>query len=425
MKRVVCGTTAFFVVQFAAIQGADAAGFMIRENSAESVATVYAGNGSRADDVSTVFNNPAGMSYLTGSQVELGAAAVFPSIKFHGNATVGPTQIPSDDSRNAGQSAGIPHLYGVFDVTDRLKAGIAVTVPFGNTVDYDPTWSGRYVNLKTAAITADINPNLSYKLTDRFAIAGGVSLQYLKLELTSAIPQFLIFGPSAPDGVYAFKADGWAWGFNLGILAEPIDGTRLGLTYRSKITNSIKGTFKLTDVNPLLGLVSSAASTEINLPASFTGSITQQITPDFSLSADIQLTQWSVFKDVVATTANPPFTFQEMYRDSWMYTVGGAYRLDPVWTLRAGFGYDQSPVVDAFRDTGVPDKSRLMLGGGFGYQFTPSTSLDFGYAHYFATGKASMDTSVNRIDPITGAVVMHGFYRNNLDYIALSLRTRL
>jgi long-chain fatty acid transport protein len=425
MKRVVCGTTMFFVVQVAAIHAAVAAGFMIRENSAESVATVYAGNGSRADDVSTVFNNPAGMSWLSGNQVEIGAAVVFPSIKFHGNATVGPATIPSDNSRNAGQSAGIPHLYGVFDVTDRLKAGLALTVPFGNTVDYDPVWSGRYVNLKTAAITADINPNLSYKVTDRLAIAGGVSLQYLKLELTSAVPQFLIFGPSAADGFYDLKADGWAWGFNLGVLAEPVDGTRLGLTYRSQITNQIKGSLKLTDINPALGLVSSPAHTEIKLPASITASATQQITPDLSLSADIQFTEWSVFKEVVAESANPSFIFEEKYRDSWMFTVGGTYRLNPVWTLRGGVGFDQSPVTDAFRDTGVPDKSRYMLGAGFGYQLTPSTAIDFGYAHYFATGKASMDSSVNRIDPITFAVIMHGYYRSNLDYVALSLRTRL
>jgi long-chain fatty acid transport protein len=47
------------------LAGADesiASGFMARENSAESVGTAYAGNASRADDVATVFNNPAGMS---------------------------------------------------------------------------------------------------------------------------------------------------------------------------------------------------------------------------------------------------------------------------------------------------------------------------------------------------------------------------
>src|SRR5260370_26712046 len=115
MKRILLATTAVVcAAQAVAPNEALAAGFMIRENSAESIATVYAGNASRADDVSTVFNNPAGMSWLEGSQVEFGSAAVFPSIKFHGNPTVMGSVIPGNNIRNAGQSALMPHLYGIF-----------------------------------------------------------------------------------------------------------------------------------------------------------------------------------------------------------------------------------------------------------------------------------------------------------------------
>src|SRR6266404_5518180 len=142
-----------------AASNAAASGFAVRENSAESLATVFAGNASRAEDASTVFNNPAGMSLLRGAQIEVGSAAVFPDMHFNGNATVMGTPIPADNSRDVGQVAAIPHLYGLFDINDRMKAGIAVTVPFGNTVDYSEDWSGRYVNIKTAVLTVDINPN--------------------------------------------------------------------------------------------------------------------------------------------------------------------------------------------------------------------------------------------------------------------------
>jgi long-chain fatty acid transport protein len=425
MKWMLLATTAaVYAVRIIAPNEALASGFMIRENSAESVATVYAGNASRADDVSTVFNNPAGMSWLQGSQVEVGSAVVFPAINFHGNATVMGSPIPGDNTRNGGSNALIPHLYGMFDLTDKLKAGIALTAPFGNTIDYTPVWSGRYVNTKTAAITADINPNISYRISDRLSVAGGVSLQYLKLELTSAIPQFLIFGPAAPDGNYALKEDGWAWGYNFGVLAEPWDGTRLGLTYRSGIDHHIKGELNF-NTNPLLGLVSGPSTTNINLPATIGGSITQQITPDFSLSSDVQFTQWDVFKQAVVKSANPPVTFAENYRNSWMVSVGGVYRLNDTWSLRGGVGVDQTPTTDRYRNTGVPDGSRYMVGTGFGYRFSGATSLEVGYAHYFAAGRDSMNTSVNSIDPLTGAVILHGTYTNHLDYVALSLRTAL
>ena len=169
-----------------------ASGFMIRENSAAGLGTVFAGSASRADEAATVFNNPAGMSFLPGTHTEIGGVAVFPSIHFTGDATIGSPSgpaIPGDNSRNGGQFAMVPHAYASFDINQRWSAGIALTVPFGNTVDYSEAWSGRYVNIKTAALTVDINPNVSFKITDRFAIAAGVSAQYLKLDLSSRIPR--------------------------------------------------------------------------------------------------------------------------------------------------------------------------------------------------------------------------------------------
>jgi long-chain fatty acid transport protein len=402
---------------------ASAAGFMVRENSAESLATVYAGNGSRADEPATVFNNPAGMSFLQGTQFELGAAVVIPSMKFSGSSSIAGIPLPGDNSKEVGQFAGIPHFYSVFDISERWKGGIAITVPFGNTVDYAENWPGRYVNIKTAALSADINPSVSYRLTDHISIGAGVSLQYLKLALSSAIAQFAVFGPGTPDGGYLLKADDWAWGYNVGIIAEPFDGTRLGFTYRSETSHTLKGTLNFTAAtSPLLGLVNAPASAPIDLPATIGGSVTQQITPDFSLSSDVQFTQWNVFKKVaVAAAPNPTFTFTENYRDSWMISVGGVYRLDNDWTLRAGLGWDESPVTDAYRDTGVPDKDRYMVGIGAGYKFNDKSSLDVGYAHYFAAGHATMNSSINNTDPITG-VVLNGRYNNALDYLALTYR---
>src|SRR5438874_6521321 len=75
-----------------------AAGFMIRENSAIAVGTVYAGNGSRADAPSTVFNNPAGMTRLTDDEVEGGIAVILPSIKFNGSASAGGKPVSGVDA---------------------------------------------------------------------------------------------------------------------------------------------------------------------------------------------------------------------------------------------------------------------------------------------------------------------------------------
>jgi long-chain fatty acid transport protein len=63
----------------------------------------------------------------------------------------------------------------------------------------------------------------------------------------------------------------------------------------------------------------------------------------------------------------------EKYRDSWMFSIGGQYALGDAWTLRAGWGYDQSPVTDAYRDAGVPESDRTMLGLGAGVRLSETS----------------------------------------------------
>src|SRR5438874_7164773 len=231
MKRIFLATTAMVcVAQLVASHQALASAFMVRENSAEGLATAYAGNGSRADEAATAFNNPAGMTHISGDEVQVGAAVVFPSLSFNGSAKVFTTTIPGTNGGQPGQITGIPHLYGVFDLTDRLKAGLAITAPFGNATNYGPSFSGRYVGIKESAISVDINPSLAYRVNDSISVGGGVSAQYAKLEASSAIAQFLILGPTVPDATFLFKADDWGFGFNFGVLADLGNETRLGLT---------------------------------------------------------------------------------------------------------------------------------------------------------------------------------------------------
>src|SRR5436853_7033717 len=90
-----------------------AAGFLVRENSAEAVAMSYAGNGSRATGPDTVFANPAGMSHLNADGFEGGAAVILPSTTFSGGATLGGAPIAGNTGGDSGRAALVPNLYGV------------------------------------------------------------------------------------------------------------------------------------------------------------------------------------------------------------------------------------------------------------------------------------------------------------------------
>jgi long-chain fatty acid transport protein len=419
-RRLVWTVIVVAIGSLAASADAIASGFAIRENCTEGLGTAFAGAGSLADDPCTVFNNPAGMTKLQGTQLEFGATPVFPTINFHGTDTPN----GGNSGNNAGRSALLPNLYGVTDITPDLKAGIAITSPLGLPIKYNSAWAGRYLVIQAEALSVDINPNIAYKFSDRLSIAGGISAQYLSFAISNAINQAPL-GTSS-DALARFKGDNWAVGYNLAILIDPLPGTRVGLTYRSKIDHKLSGDQNFLNVGPALGpaLASSPATVDLTAPATTGLSVTHKLTPTLTIASDVQWTQWSAFKGVGINATIPSF-FNESYTDSWFTSLGLIYHPNDTWTWRGGIGWDQSPVQNRYRDVAVPDQDRYMVGLGFGYQLTAAIGLDFAYAHYFAT-HASMNDSINNTAP--GAVpgvtttTLQGSYQLSLDYLSAAVR---
>ena len=401
-----------------------AAGFLIRENSATAVGMSYAGNGSRADGAETAFSNPAGLTSLPKDEFELGASLIAPVFTFHGSASAFGNPVSGNNGGNSGRLAGVPNLYGSFGLTDNLKAGLAVTVPFGNALEYDSSWYGRYLATKTAALSYDINPSLAWKLTDWLSLGAGISAQYFKLDVTSAIDQAVIFQAPVPDASNHFIAHDWALGFNLGALATVSESTRLGLTYRSRVDHQIKGSINFTGTSPLLGLINGPASSAVSLPATAGLSITSDLDPDLTISSDLQFSQWSVFRDIIIQSQNAPVDNKQNYRDSWMFSVGGKYKLNSRLTLVSGLAWDETPVTSRFRTVNLPDNDRFLAGLGTSFQWTDSLILDGAYGHSFALSHPNMNISINNTDPVTHAVVLKGQYDVAVDIASLSVHFR-
>lgn len=425
-QRLLNKVALIFAVLLAAHGGpAQAAGFMVRENSAEGVATSYAGSGSRASGPDTVFANPAGMTELKSDGFEGGAAVILPSMTFSGSARqatpTGSVPLAGNTGGDSGRAALIPNMYGVMRLTDSLSAGLAVTAPFGNSNEYDTNWYGRYLGTKTAAVSADINPAIAWQIDSAWSVGAGFSAQYLKLDVTSAIDQAAIFGAPVPDASYRFKASDWAFGYNLGVLVD-LGGTRVGLTYRSSTHHKIEGTLDFTGASPLLGMVNGAASAKAQLPATTGLSVTSEVTPDLTLSAEAQFTQWSVFKTVTIESRNPPFANIEGYRDSWMMAVGGVYKLDDNWSIKSGIAFDETPVTSRYRAVTLADTDRYLLGVGAEVKLTDSMTMEAAYGHSFAFNNPNMNSSVNNTDAITHSVTLNGRYDINVDIVAFTFR---
>jgi long-chain fatty acid transport protein len=322
---------------------------------------------------------------------------------------------------DSGRAALIPNFYGAMRVMPDVSIGIAITVPFGNSSEYDPAWVGRYLGTKTMAQSADINPAIAWKINDTLSVGAGFSAQYLKLDVTQGIDQSAIFGAPVPYAFLHFKAHDWSYGFNAGVLAD-FGGARVGLTYRSNINHRIEGRLDFSGASPLLGLINGPANAKARLPSTTTLSVTSDVASDITLSADVQYSHWSLFKDVTIQSQNPPFANIQGYRDAWMVAVGGTWRLDERWALKAGIAFDETPVTSRYRAVSLPDTDRYLLGLGAEVRLSDAMTLEGAYGHSFAFNNPNLNSSVNNTDPVTHSAIVNGRYDINVDIVALTFR---
>ncbi|HTS52218.1 MAG TPA: outer membrane protein transport protein, partial [Burkholderiales bacterium] len=225
---------------------AGAAGFALTENSASGLGNAYAGQAAVAQDATTIFANPAGMSFLPGPQVVLGVAAIDFSAKFSNNgssipalATITGSQ-PGDNGGNAGSLIPLGNFYATLPLGEKFTIGIGVNVPFGLRTEYDDTWIGRFQGIKSNITTINYNPAVAYKVTDTISIGAGVNYQFLQTDLTNAV------ATPAGEGLTELTAQDAAWGWNLGAIFQISPDMRIGASYRSRLNYELQGSANTT-----------------------------------------------------------------------------------------------------------------------------------------------------------------------------------
>lgn len=436
----------------ASTSSAFAAGFSIIEQSVSGLGTAFSG-GAAAEDASTIFFNPAGMTLLEGQQVVAGMHVIVPSAKFDAdganNALPSPpfnNQISGGNGGDGGVVKPVPNFFYAANLGNGWSVGLGVSAPFGLATSYDKDWIGRYHAVDSDVLTVNFNPSVAYRVNEQLSVGAGVSAQYIDVNLTSMVDFGLGayknsgFNPllaglaSNPNAdIYAdMNADDWGYGFNLGLLYEFDKNSRIGAAYRSRIKHTVTGDVDFSAANPaflvLNGMDAAAAASfvdqdlqgDITLPASASLNGYFQITSEWALMADVTWTEWSTFEELLIEFADGSESLTtEKWDDNWRYSVGTTYAPNEKLTLRLGLAYDETPVPSAaYRTPRIPDNDRIWTAFGVGYQMTQAMNLDFGYAHLFVKD-ARIDKEAVGDDLTRGA--LHGEYDSSVDIASLQL----
>ena len=366
---------------------ASAAGFALIEQSASGMGNAFAGAAATAEDASTVFYNPAGMSRLEGTQITVGGHLIDLSAKFSNSGSSKPAAIVTNPLGGNGGDAGgiavVPNFYFVMPIGERLNFGVGVNAPFGLKTEYDDNWAGRFQGIKSDLMAINVNPALSFKVNDVFSVGVGANYQRLKAELTNAV----VLGANT-EGRAKLEADDDAWGWNAGVLFQPTSSTKIGASYRSKLNYKLDGTTTVTTATGAVVAPASGPTTAaVTLPDSFSLSLAQKLNDQWEFLADATYTKWSEINRINIVNSTDGTLRDSLVLDfdnTWRYSIGANYKLNDGWTLKGGVAYDQSPVKGATtRSVRLPDNDRTWLSLGASMKILNSGKLDFGYSHLF------------------------------------------
>lgn len=425
------------------------AGFALIEQSVSGMGNAFAGGTASAEDATTIFFNPAGLTRLEDKQIIIGAHIIIPSVKFENEGSThvlqGLTGVPliGGNGGEGGVTKLVPNFYYSRKLSERFSIGIGINSPFGLATEYDRDWVGRYHAVESDVLSVNINPTIAYKVTDRLSIGAGFSAQYLKAKLSSAIdfgtldqigalglpPGALGLVPQMSDGFCEVEGDSWGWGYNLGILYELNKYTRAGAAYRSRIEHDVDGDGNFSDVPAGLQTVpvftDTGAEAEITLPDSLSVSLFHQFSPQWMIMADFTWTNWRLFDELKIDFDNPnqpSSVTTENWQDSYRYSLGLTFIPEDDLTLRAGTAYDTSAVPDKeHRTPRIPDGDRLWIALGAGYKFSKLFSFDIAYAHLFVN-----DPQIDK-DPVGEDAVrggLKGTFDTHIDIVSAQLTLR-
>lgn len=351
------------------------------------------------NDATAVYNNPAALSLLKNPQlVLLGTEAQFDD-EFSGTITQSKTGFTQSGTSNSQTNYFLPSGYFATPFTDKFFMGVAVLGnDFGRDVDQSSIL--RYVLSNNNMQAVDLIPAVSYKLTDYFSIGAGLNFSeadYLQTP-TSGAPTLNIADSQSHNDA---RAD--AVGGDAGILLKPTASTLIGLNYRSSMTYKFSGTSTL-DNNPTVS--SNNYAFTFWTPARAVVSLNQFLSRSFGMISTVQWIQWDKFDKVnvkgIATQIGPnpviiPSTTIPVYlHNSWVYTVGSFYKINPKWIIRTAASYLESPS-DGTHD--ISNGDNIILGASLGYKINKTLTIDGSYSHAFIQDQPiNIQNAANTID---------------------------
>ncbi|HLF23432.1 MAG TPA: outer membrane protein transport protein, partial [Burkholderiales bacterium] len=173
-------------------------------------------------------------------------------------------------------------------------------------------------------------------------------------------------------------------------------------------------------------------NTTVKLPDVVTFGLRHKFSPQWTAMATVEWSNWSRIgtsnvlqaNGAPATVLLTPVTLPFQYDDGWFFSLGAEYQWNERLALRAGVGYEKSPITDLVRTPRLPDNDRAWVSVGASYNVTKKLALDFAYSHLFVKSTPINISAASGNPWFNGVITYIGDVDSHVDIVSLSLRYR-
>lgn len=358
-----------------------AGAYKVPEQSVNSMAlgAAYVAHTTGAD---TAYFNPANMAFMADKQfMEAGLTwAHLPRNTFEGTQTYSATDANNPASNKSEiENLHLPFLHYVANPMGAFRWGASLTVPGGLT----KRWESGHQKVSAEEFTLkiiEVNPVASYKVTDQFAVGGGLRLIYSEGIVNSD-------GGAIKPIKREMEGNTIEFGYNLAMTYKPTSDINMAITYRSNIDLGEEG-----EANLYLAGVGKQydADVTVPLPAALNLAVSKTWLGKYTAELNYERTYWSAYKELdfnYDSSIQPALvsSFDDAKARNWKDTdtfrVGLTAEIAPTVTLMAGYAKDETPVNKQYLSYELPDSDADIYTIGVRIKHNENLSYGIAYLH--------------------------------------------
>ena len=440
MKRILLGAGVCLAMQMSF-----GSGFALYQPSAVTHAMGGALVG-KAMDAAANFNNPATLTDLTNMQVSVGFVTEHP----RGRVRIGSSKLGHETWKMDPGMFWLPHFQLAVPLPYDFTFGLGFGADYGLGTKYSGSSPVNWSAYETTIQGLVLNPNLAYKITDKWSIAAGMRWLYFDFEQYSA-PQVPNSGIELGRFTNHLKGDNdfRDLGWQIGTKYDITETLSVGLVYKSWIDVGVRGRTRTTvrswnskgistlahgaadqgiaqamraqgvpesqiptqlammkqyqpsvyesyvsqaDATIRNTVANSArehtgrAGADITIPQSITGGINWDVFPTWHLGAAVSWTEWSEFDNLHFDLEGGDKDTHLGWNDTWRFSVGSCWDFAEDWKWMISYTYDMDSTASDQASVMLPPADRHILATGFAWNCWRGLEFALSYACIFMDG---------------------------------------